>query len=421
MHEKAPAFILFGGYTRSLYHYFNPLLRKMGIKILIIDLPGSEQFLNMAGLECDSKEIFYVDSNDIPFMLEQCRLWRKKYDLRGGLNTIEEFTTSSSIVLQYLELKGPGIKACTIASNKALQRAFFEEWSPACRYIKNNCSLPPSINYPAMIKAIDRHGGQGVALVNDHQEALAELTKFGTDESLNLEEYIHGVDFSVESLVRDGFVFFQNLTEEDNLYADGHFIEMGNSIPSRKITPAQIERAYEINAAILKRMDFADGISHAEYRITDEGNIYLIEIAARPPGDGIFSLYQLSTGQFIEEAIIQTVMGNVVNYPSPSRLTQQIYLRHKPGKLEQVRTNNDELEVNYFPESKEHRRDYQFNLSAPAIVREVVIEHPRGAALGKMTGSGSRAGWVIFDAPSSAELDHCADRCRAGIEIVTLD
>jgi len=420
MLNKLPAFILFGGCTRSLYHHFIPLLREMKLQVLIIDLPGSEWLLNKVGLDSGSNEIFLVDGNDIPSMLGQCKEWKNKYDLRGGLNTIEEFTASSAIVLQYLELKGPGIKACTIASNKALQRAFFEEWSPACRYIKNNGSFPHNINYPVMIKAINRHGGQGVVLVKGYQEALDKLAQFGVDESLNLEEYIQGIDFSIETLVCEGTVFFQNLTEKENLYVDGHYLEMEYTIPARKITPTQIEKAYEINAAIMKRMDFSDGTTHAEYRITEAGNIYLIEIAARPPGDGIFSLYQLSTGQFIEEAIIQTVMGNPVNYPSPSRMTQQIFFHHKPGKLDRVKVTGDETIVNYFPESKENKREYQFDLYAPAIVREIVCQHPRGAILGRMTSPEVRSAWVLFDAPTLDELEHCANKCRNGIEIVTV-
>lgn len=418
---REEAFILFGGFTRSLYHQFIPTLGKMGFRVLIIDLPGSERYRNNAGFDPGRSEIFYSDGNDLASILWKCRQWRELFAIKGALNTIEEFTLSSAIAIDYLQLRGPGMKACTIASNKILQRAYFEPWSPPYSYISKGGLIPKNIGYPAIIKATNRHGGQGVVLVRDKDSAVAALMDFDERDQLNFEAYIEGADFSIEAIVRDGKPAFENLTEEDNLFADGHHLEMGYNIPALRMSPAKIEEAYSVNRQILESMGFLNGIAHAEYRVTAEGDIYLMEIAARPPGDGIFSMYQLATGKLIEEAILLTVMGHQADYPKPVRYTQQIYLRHTPGILTKVRFPESAIEVNCFPESKIYQREYRFDPSLPATVREIVLEHKEGDELGKMTGPEARLGWVMLDAPNPDDLSGCALRFLRPIEVVTIN
>lgn len=411
------AFILFGGYTRSLYHHFIPLLVKMGMKVLVIDLPGSESLRNDAGWEPGMVEAVFCDGEDLPTILATCKGWEESYLLQGALNTIEEFTYSSAIAIDYLKLKGPGIKACTIASNKALQRAYFEQWSPAYRYITQREGLPQGCPYPSMLKATNRHGGSGVIRVNSEAEALAALSSFEPDDRLNFEEYVVGSDFSIETIVSNGEIVFQNLTEEDNLYSNGYHMEMGYNIPAVGFEPALIEKAYDINRRVHECMGFQYGTSHAEYRITQSGEIRLIEIAARPPGDGIFALYQLSTGKLIEESVLASVMGREVSYPLPLRYTKQTWLRHEPGILQGIDHPHEGVEINYFPESKRHPREYSFDAAQPPTLREIVLEHRKGEQLGEMAGQGSRLGWVIIDAPSPQLLARGTEEFLGTIKI----
>ncbi|BBP02509.1 ATP-grasp domain-containing protein [Sulfuriferula nivalis] len=415
---RKSAFILFGGFTRSLYHKFIPVLAELDLNVLIIDLPSSDCYRNDAGYTPVKSEVCYTEGSDLSAILHQCKQWAIKYDIKGALNTIEEFTLSSAIAIDYLQLKGPSIKASIIASNKILQRAYFSQWSPPFSYISKGSELPTDIAYPAVIKASDKHGGQGIVLVEDESAALQALEEFNYREQLNFEEYIQGKDFSIETIVCNGVVKYDNLTEEENLFIDGHHLEMGYNIPAQKIAQDRIEAAYVINQKILKRMGFLDGISHAEYRITAEGKIYLMEIAARPPGDGIFAMYQLATGQLIEEAIIRTVLGELVQYPRPIRHTQQIYLRHTLGTLKKVSIHDENIVVNCFPENKYYARDHVFDLSSPATVRELVLEHKIGAKLGKMTGPEARLGWVILDAATSQELAEYSAQIVSGIDVV---
>jgi hypothetical protein len=414
---RNPAFILFGGYTRSLYHHFIPSLIKMGMRVLVIDLPGSESLRNDAGWEPGMVDAVFCGGDDLPAILAACKRWEERYVLEGALNTIEEFTYSSAIAIDYLKLKGPGIKACTIASNKALQRAYFEHWSPAYRYLTRREGLPPGCRYPAMLKATGRHGGSGVIRVNSEEEALAALSTFDADERLNLEEYVAGSDISIETIVSNGEIVFQSLTEEDNLYSNGYHMEMGYNIPAVGLEPAVIEKAYDINRRVHECMGFQYGTSHAEYRVTPSGEIRLIEIAARPPGDGIFALYQLSTGKLIEESVLAAVMGREASYPLPQRYAKQTWLRHEPGILRGIDHPHDGVKTNYFPESKQHRREYPFDPAQPPTLREIVLERRKGERLEKMAGQGSRLGWVIIDAPTAQLLARGAEQFLGTIRI----
>ena len=77
---------------------------------------------------------------------------------------------------------------------------------------------------------------------------------------------------------------------------------MGHTAPDPRLTPAQVTAVLDANAEILARLDFVDGAAHAEFRIGPGGAVTLMEIAARPAGDGIYPLYHLATGTPLEDA-----------------------------------------------------------------------------------------------------------------------
>lgn len=416
---RKPAFILFGGYTRSIYHQFIPLLHQMNLMVLVLDLPNSEKICNQAGLNSNAIEAVFCEGGDLATVMRTCKQWKQQYILQGALNTIEEFTLSSAIAIDFLSLKGPGMKACLIASNKTLQRSYLEKWGPMCHTIISSDPIPEAMRYPAILKATNLHGGHGMVLVHSILEAQQSLSEFPDKEPLNFEEYIEGQDISVESIVQNGKIIFQNLTEEDHLYAKGHHLEMGHALPATQLNPKWIQRVYDMNQLILKEMDFQDGMTHAEYRVTEKGQIFLIEIAARPPGDGIMALYQLSTGQLIEETVLNTALGKSAYYPDPIRYTKQIFLQSKPGNFDRIEFLGTEVEVNCYPESLSNARDYPaFCPDGPAALREIVQVHRKGTNPDQLIGPDSRLAWMIVDADSPRSLEELITRTIEQINLV---
>ncbi len=412
------AFILFGGFTRSKYHTFIDALARRSILVLVIDLPDSRRHLNLALSTDNIVDSAMCHPDDPSSMLRVCKAWEKRYRLVGGLNTIDEFTLSSAAVLCALGLANPGLLAATVAKDKSIQRAAFPDISPAFEVTTPGQGLPGGIAYPAMVKAIDRHGGDGLFAVGSLGEARHALDTFHADERVCVEAYIDGSDFSVEAIVRDRQVIFQGVTEEANLRLGHHHVEMGNTLPPVSMTPDVVERAKAINRSVLEGIRFDSGTSHAEYRLTADGEIFLIELAARPPGDGIFALYELTRGESMEDAILSVLLGEPVTCSDRyRRYARQSYLTNRPGKLVSIRLppGPPGLTESFGPVRVERSRNLPDD--APAALRAVVLERPPGTVVGPVRDSDSRCGWFIVDAPTAQGLRDIAAGSEAAIEV----
>ena len=67
---------------------------------------------------------------------------------------------------------------------------------------------------------------------------------------------------------------------------------------------------YDITKTALDALGLTNGASHAEYKITDEGRIAIMEIGGRMGGDFIGSdLVRLSTGYDFVKGVIEVALG----------------------------------------------------------------------------------------------------------------
>ena len=162
-------------------------------------------------------------------------------------------------------------------------------------------------------------------------------------------------------------------------------------------------------------MQFASGISHAEFRITADGEVCLMEIAARAAGDSIVTLYHLATGTPMEEAMLAVALGEPASYPQPRRFARQVYLRHEPGVLRGVRVDGLAAQVTWLPDR------WMWPPVTPAsgdgALHMVVSGRAAGAELDEIRQSGDRSLMYVIDAPTIAALDALEARCDAAISL----
>ena len=109
----------------------------------------------------------------------------------------------------------------------------------------------------------------------------------------------------------------------------------------------------EESRRVLRRLDFRDGIAHSEWRVTPDGTPFLMEIAARTPGDGLLPLYELATGRPLEPEIIRICLGETTSYPAPRRFARQVFLEHPEGRLDGVHVDFPGADVTWVGESGE--------------------------------------------------------------------
>lgn len=227
----------------------------------------------------------------------------------------------ANITVQYvasrLGLPSNSDENILISTNKyAMRQAFMDNGvaSPKFAKVSEETDLAEAtaqMTYPVIVKPTDRSGSRGITKVNQFDEISAAV-KAAIENSFEkcaiIEEFIDGEEYSCECVSYAGEHHVLAVTKK---YTTGypHFIETGHMEPA----PISKELRDKVAAEIPKALDalqIQNGASHSEFKITDEGEVRIIEIGSRMGGDCIGShLVHLSTGYDFVKMVIQTALG----------------------------------------------------------------------------------------------------------------
>jgi biotin carboxylase len=371
------------------------------------------------------QEVAVLDGAQHLAILEQAATWANDYDIRGTLCLGEIFVEAMGLVADMLGLRHPGLRATRVCRDKLLQRLYLREWSPRFQVIApaHRADFVADVTgEPRILKPTGRFASSGVQEIVDAAELAERLADYEADEVLLLEQKVVGREVSVESLVQDGRIVFSGITEKATNECEGRFfVEMAHTVPCGNLTSREVTDVLATNARVLDRLRFENGIAHAEYRVSSDGAVYLMEVACRAPGDALMAVYQLATLRPIEAELVKLALGECVNYPQPVRHARQVYLKHAPGRLVDVEAGDGLSGIAPYWVS-DHGRWPAIeagSASDPAHVRHLMVLKPRGAQLSEVRDSFDRAVTFLIDARSTEELDRLEQHVRQSVSIVT--
>lgn len=168
--------------------------------------------------------------------------------------------------------------------------------------------------YPVIVKPRDNSGSRGVKLCRDREdlkESIAEALKYSHLDSVLVEEYIDGPEYSIEGLHYDGKSEVIQFTEKKTTEFP-YNVELGHKQPAL-LNNEQKEAIREIVCKIGAALHFENCPSHTELKINDRG-IFVIETSPRLGGDYITStLVPLSTGINMEDLLLNIALGETVD------------------------------------------------------------------------------------------------------------
>lgn len=196
-----------------------------------------------------------------------------------GLNTTSHKTISN--IYDKAWVRGKTQKLKTIKQPKYISGPLFD--------------IKPNV-YPCIVKPVNGNGKRGVWYVNNLEEFsnIKRIAQYNPGENALIEQYIVGKEFSVESLSFHGYHYVVQVTEK---VSDGapHFVELAHHQPANITTNTR--NCIEITIKdILDAVEFTNGASHVEIKVSDNGDIYLIDLNPRGGGDYISThLINLST------------------------------------------------------------------------------------------------------------------------------
>ena len=147
------------------------------------------------------------------------------------------------------------------------------------------------IGASAILKPVDNQGSRGVYRVDSEKELEDKFWRaaaYSGKKEVILEKYIQGQELEVDSLVAGGKVAVLATGEIYQFSLPDTFSSYLRLYPARfpDETAVQLER---INRETIHAFGMKQGITHGEYIKGEDGEIYLIEIAARGGGNFISS------------------------------------------------------------------------------------------------------------------------------------
>lgn len=168
--------------------------------------------------------------------------------------------------------------------------------------------------FPVICKPRDNSGSRGVKLcsdANELQECIDEALDNSKLDTVLVEEFIEGREFSIETLHYDGKSDVIQFTEKKTT-AFPYNVELGHKQPAN-LTDNERQQIRDIISNIAACMHFENCPSHTELKVNERG-IFVIETSPRLGGDYITStLTPLSTGINLEEQLLHIALGEKVD------------------------------------------------------------------------------------------------------------
>ena len=286
-----------------------------------------------------------------------------------------------------------------------MKQRFIEGGVPCARgRLIHHSDEAKDLFFPVICKPRDNSGSRGVKLcrnIEELQECIDEALQYSRMDTVLVEEFIEGKEYSIESLHYRGKTEVIQFTEKRTTPFP-YNVELGHVQPAN-LSEAQKDAIRDIIVNIASCMNFENCPSHTELKINERG-IFVIETSPRLGGDYITStLTPLSTGVNIEEQLINIATG------------QDVDISHKLDQYSGIRFFSFDADcvINRVP-------DYDFVMSWPHVVdysfKLSVNDH-----VNQITSSLNRYGHIILHASTREGIDSALDRYEKMINKICLN
>jgi biotin carboxylase len=193
------------------------------------------------------------------------------------------------------------------AMRRALAAA--EVPQPAFALADRELDEPPAIEFPWVLKPVDRSGSQGVIRADDLDAARAAAARVRavSDGPLLVEEYVPGVEVAVEGLLRAGELTVLAVFDKPDPLEGPYFEETIYVTPSR-LDADVLARVTDVTARACTALGLVEGPVHAELRV-DGDRVHVIEVAARSIGGLCARTLQFGAGIALEELVLRHALA----------------------------------------------------------------------------------------------------------------
>jgi carbamoyl-phosphate synthase large subunit len=307
-----------------------------GFDVIVTDISSEAPGSSIA-------DVFYqIDSNDKEELTSIARKHKISFAIAEQTDRV---VPSVAYINEKLGLRGikPNIASCFtdkyIMRNKLKMAGLLMPDYFLVKSVVEAVQVGHSLGFPLILKPRTSQSSLGVFKIQSVQELVIKFNdslQFSKDGSLLMEEYIPGIEITVEGFCIGHKCFPLAISEKE------HYPQ--NDCVSRKlIYPPSFDnlmiqsiRHYIIDAVETLGLDY--GIFHAELKVNDTG-VTLIEVAARGGGHNIASvIVPHVSGINIYDLLIRSLNGDEVSIEVIDQKAAVLgFFDFSPGKVTGIR------------------------------------------------------------------------------------
>ena len=254
--------------------------------------------------------------------------------------------------------------------------------------------------YPVVLKPKNSQASLGVFRISsedDLQKSFEETRKISADGKILIEEFIEGIEITVEAFSIRGKCHILAISEKEH-YPHNECIASRLAYPPR-FSPLAITNIRKIAARVVETLGLVNGISHAEYRM--RGDIpFLVEVGARGGGNRIASMIVPHvSGVDIYELLIRSLLGedNLEIHESRGWSAILEFFQFEPGRIKAIHGMEEVRKQNF--------------------AADLSLSFTVGDTLGSASDDRHRPGYFIVLGKDRDETDFCSRRIKELIRL----
>lgn len=385
------------------------LVKSLGYKIILFatELTISEL------MEVDVP--YEIDLNDEDAVLSKAKELSEKYNIVGVFTLNEYRVALAARIRKVLGITyGLSYEAAFRCRNKKETRKILTDNNVnsvkyrLIRSIEEADKALETIHLPVVIKPSNDAGSEMVyccktinevhSAIQSIQECKGNLVGQEIDKEILLEEFLTGPEFSVETYTFNKQTKIIAITAKKVL-SPFNPIEVGHTVPAR-IDADTVKSIEKIIKDSVEAIGIDYSITHIELKLTPMGP-KIIEINARPGGDQITTLVEMTTGYNLHEIELLASLGLPIDKAHKREIiSSSASIRFLISDSDGIIEFGDQLSV----------------LDNP-LVTQVVMYEEDGDLVEKTTSNYNRLGYFIVKGSDSQYSEEIAEGLLSKINI----
>ncbi|MDY0385787.1 MAG: ATP-grasp domain-containing protein [Methanolobus sp.] len=223
-----------------------------------------------------------------------------------------------AFVADALGLSGPSPEAVMILSEKDKFRTLLSKLglNVPKSYVVDSLIIPEEIknsNSKFVVKPVDSSGSKGITYSSANENELKHAIEYALQHSRAkrciLEDYIDGDQIHGDGYLQDGKLIYHYLGDHFFYTKSKNFIPISTRWPCKYEGTEILDAVVSQVESICKAAGYLIGPVNIEARVTDSGNVYIIEVSPRNGGNYVPIIQEHLTGFDFVSKIIHSSLG----------------------------------------------------------------------------------------------------------------